>query len=186
MTQTLYGLISRARVPLALSLTALLVAACGSSSSNSPTATSGGSAGTSATSSPSNASTKAVSGAKPTVKVVSVAGFGKVLANGAGKPLYLLTADPKNSSKCSGACAKQWPPLTISGKPFAGPGVTGSLLSQFKRGDGRTQVLYNGHALYTYSGPGVTGGAGLAANGGVWYLIAPNGSPVKTTASGGY
>lgn len=115
-----------------------------------------------------------------------MSGYGTVLASGTGKALYLLTADPSGGSRCTGSCTTQWHPLTVSGSPHAGQGVKASLLSTFRRGDGSTQVLYNHHALYTYSGAGAASGAGIAADGGIWYLVSPAGKAVRSTTSGGY
>ena len=123
-----------------------------------------------------------------TVQPLKVSGYGTVLATPAGKPLYLLTSDPKGSSRCTGACAQEWTPLTESGSPKAAKGVKSSLLGSFTRTDGGKQVLYNGHALYTYSraGAGLTGGAGEKGDGGTWYLVDPSGKAITTTAVGGY
>jgi predicted lipoprotein with Yx(FWY)xxD motif len=122
---------------------------------------------------------------KPTVVTTrDVPGYGTVLATAAGKPLYLLSADPKGGSKCDAACAKDWPPLT-GGKPSADGKVDSSKLASFKRSDGDEQVLYNGHALYTYTGEELAG-IGTKLLGGTWYLVSPKGEPIKTTATGGY
>src|SRR3954470_507757 len=77
-------------------------------------------------------------------------GYGKVLANDAGRPLYVLSSDPKGASKCDATCAKDWPP--VSGTPSADGEVDEAKLSTFEREDGSTQVIYNGHALYTNTG----------------------------------
>ena len=50
------------------------------------------------------------------------------------------------TSACTGSCATAWPPLTTSGTPTAGAGVTGTL---GKLGSG--QVTWNGHPLYTFA-----------------------------------
>lgn len=145
---------------------AALVAACGSSSgSGSGHASGGGTA---------------------TVATAQVSGYGKVLATGKGTPLYIFTGDPSGASKCDGACAKHWPPLTVTGKPTAGTGANTRMLSTFKRTDGREQVLYNGHALYTHPGSNAGSVAGTAADGGIWYLISPAGKPITSTSGGGY
>lgn len=120
------------------------------------------------------------------VATTKVPGYGTALATASGSPLYLLTADPKGGSSCSGACAKQWPPLTANGTPAAANGVNASLLSSFKRSDGTTQVLYDGHALYTHTGTSATAVAGTASNGGVWYLVSPSGKPITKTNGSGY
>jgi predicted lipoprotein with Yx(FWY)xxD motif len=125
-------------------------------------------------------------GGAATVATAKVAGYGTVMATGKGTPLYIFTGDPSGQSKCDGACARQWPPLTASAKPTAGSGADTGLLSTFKRQDGRVQVLYNGHALYTHSGPSAGSAAGTAAHGGIWYLLSPAGKPITSTTGGGY
>jgi predicted lipoprotein with Yx(FWY)xxD motif len=123
-----------------------------------------------------------------TVKALELPGYGTVLATAGDQPLYLLTSDPEGSTKCTGACTKEWKPLTAQGDPAAGDGVKGDMLSTFKRSDGGSQVLYNHHALYTYIRPdaGVGAGAGVKSGGGTWYLVDPSGIAIKTTAAGGY
>jgi predicted lipoprotein with Yx(FWY)xxD motif len=162
----------RALAPLLTA--ALLLSACGSSSNQSSTYH----ANTSQTQSP-------VSG-PATVKLTHVSGYGDVLADAKGQPLYLFTDDPSGASKCTGACAAQWPPLTVKGTPAAGSGLNASMLSSFKRADGSSQVLYNGHALYTHTGSNPAAYAGMAENGGVWYFLTASGKAIKTTKGGGY
>ncbi len=160
---------SLARLLLTITLVstcAALVAACGSSGG------SGSGSGSSAGSS--------------TVATAQVSGYGKVLATGKGTPLYVFTGDPSGGSKCVGACAKQWEPLTESGKPTAGAGANAAMLSTFKRKDGSVQVVYNGHALYTNSGGSQGSVAGTASDGGIWYLVSPTGKPITSTNGGGY
>jgi predicted lipoprotein with Yx(FWY)xxD motif len=116
---------------------------------------------------------------------MTVVGYGTVLAK-SGHPLYVLSSDPSGASRCEGSCTSQWPPLSASGSPTAGPGVKSSLLSTFKRSDGTAQVLYDKRALYTHKGRGLVSGAGVRFQGGTWYLVAPSGKPIKATKSGGY
>jgi predicted lipoprotein with Yx(FWY)xxD motif len=159
------------RLPIAVVLVvlgALVPAGCGGSSS-------------SGKSDPAGAS-----GATATVMEKTVPGYGTVLSASSGKTLYVFSTDPAGGSHCSGSCATKWKPLTEQGKPTAGPGVNASLLSTFKRSDGTVQVLYNKHALYTYTVPGATAGAGVTADGGTWYLVAPSGQAIKPTGSGYY
>jgi predicted lipoprotein with Yx(FWY)xxD motif len=153
---------------VAVALGALVLAGCGGSSSS---GSSGGST---------------VSSSTATVTSKNVPGYGTVLSTSSGKTLYVLSTDPKGGSKCAATCVSKWKPLTPQGKPTAGPGVSSSLLSTFKRSDGTTQVLYNGHALYTYTVPGATAGAGVTADGGTWYLVSPSGQAIKPTGSGYY
>ena len=60
------------------------------------------------------------------------------------------------------------------------------MISTFKRADGTTQVLYDGHALYTRPGLSATAAAGTAADGGIWYLMSPSGKPITKTNGSGY
>jgi predicted lipoprotein with Yx(FWY)xxD motif len=160
----------RLGVLAALIALVVLIAGCGSSSSSNSSSSSGGSS----------------SGGSGTVKVAKLSGYGSALVTASGKSVYLLTSDPAGSSKCSGSCAKIWPPVTVSGSPSAGSGVDSSKLSSFKRSDGTTQVLYDNHALYTFSSQGATSGEGQASFGGVWYLVSPSGAAIKKSSAGGY
>jgi predicted lipoprotein with Yx(FWY)xxD motif len=161
----------RAALLATLLIGAIALTACGSSSSGGNSSGSSGGSGSSSSA---------------TVITKKVAGYGTVLATPSGKTLYLSTADPAGGSKCTGSCTSTWPPLTAKGSPGAGAGVDSSMLSSFKRSDGTEQVVYNKHALYTHTGSGLTSGAGVAANGGIWYLVSPSGNPIKSTTGGGY
>jgi predicted lipoprotein with Yx(FWY)xxD motif len=154
----------------ALSAMALLAAGCGSSSSSS---SDGGSTGAKA------------SAASVKVTTMKITGYGTVLAAG-GRPVYLHSSDPEGKSACAAACAAKWPPLTAGGTPGAGPGVKSSLLATFQRDDGKRQVLYGKHALYTHKGRGLVSGAGVSSDGGTWYLVSPAGQAITATTSGGY
>jgi predicted lipoprotein with Yx(FWY)xxD motif len=117
--------------------------------------------------------------------------FGRVLVDSHGHSLYLFDRDGKGKSSCYGGCAGEWPPLIVSGKPHAKSGVKASLLGRTKRRDGRWQVTYKGHPLYTFTGDtskGQTNGEGLDDFGGWWYLVSPAGTQVVggTSSTGGY
>ncbi|MBI1854971.1 MAG: hypothetical protein HYR93_03765 [Chloroflexi bacterium] len=114
-----------------------------------------------------------------TVMVAQNNELGPYLVNSQGMTLYLLTSDSAATSTCSGGCASNWPPLTVTGAPTAGDGVDAALFGTLVRADGATQVTYNGHPLYTYKNdakPGDTNGQGA---GGVWFTLTPKGSPIK-------
>jgi predicted lipoprotein with Yx(FWY)xxD motif len=114
--------------------------------------------------------------------------FGRILVDGRGRSLYLFQKDKRGQSSCYGACAMEWPPLIASGKPRGGSGVKTSLLGHTKRKDGRWQVTYNRHPLYTFVGDarkGQTNGEGLDFFGGEWYLVSPAGATVKGAAGSG-
>jgi predicted lipoprotein with Yx(FWY)xxD motif len=154
---------------LALPVVAVALAGCGGSGS------SGGSVNPPKTS----------SGGAATVGVVNT-GLGKILVNSKARTLYLFQKDVGSNSACSGACAVNWPPLLAKGKPTIGNGANASLVGTSIRSDGRTQVTYNGHPVYLFSGDkkaGDTNGEGLNAFGGSWYAVSPSGSQVSGQAS---
>jgi predicted lipoprotein with Yx(FWY)xxD motif len=91
-------------------------------------------------------------------------------------------------------CATFWPLLIASAKPHAGAGVKTSLLGTTKRADGRLQVTYNHHPLYTFAKDtkrGQTTGEGVNAFGAKWFAVSPTGAALQKSAassggSGGY
>jgi predicted lipoprotein with Yx(FWY)xxD motif len=112
--------------------------------------------------------------------------LGKVLVDARGRTLYLFEKDKRGGSACYGACATYWPPLVSAAKPRAARGVRASLLGVTKRTDGKQQVTYAGHPLYTFSldrRAGQTSGQGLTDFGGTWAAVAASGRTVKSTAS---
>lgn len=135
---------------------------------------------------PSGGAVSASAASSATVTASKLPGYSSVLTTSSGQAVYLLTSDPSGGSKCTGSCTTAWPPLLATQSLRAGPGVKASLLSTFKRSDGKKQVMYNHHALYTHKGQGAASGAGLASDGGIWYLVSPAGSAVKSTSAGGY
>ncbi len=166
MSRTPLTLLAGAAV---IPLTALALASCGG----------GGNNATAASPPPKTAS------GKPATLGVESTSLGKVLDNGQGRTLYVFQGDSGTKSNCSGACATNWPPLT-SANPTVGTGANASMIGTTKRSDGTTQVTYNGHPLYTFSGdsnPGDTSGQGVNAFGGLWYVMSPAGQQVTAAPS---
>ena len=162
-----------------------------------------GGSGASASTAPSthtNAHPATVGVAKSTTVDVRTTSLGKILVNSHGRTLYLFKKDSGRKSACTGACAKFWPPLRASGKPTAGRGASASKLGTIKRSDGKPQVTYKGHPLYTFqkdTKAGQTNGEGLSAFGASWFVVSPTGnqisghpsppsSPAPSPGGGGY
>jgi predicted lipoprotein with Yx(FWY)xxD motif len=151
---------------IALAAVGAIAAGCGSNDSGS-----GGGGGGGAPSTSGAAATVAATSSK----------VGTILVDGNGRTLYLFQKDQPNQSTCSGACASAWPVDQSNGTPKAGNGVTASLLGTIKRGDGTTQVTYNKHPLYFFSGDSSAGqqnGQGVNAFGALWYVVSPAGNAV--------
>jgi predicted lipoprotein with Yx(FWY)xxD motif len=78
--------------------------------------------------------------------------------------------------------------LIANGKPRVAGGVRMSLIGTTKRADGRLQVTYNHHPLYTFAKDtktGQTNGEGLNAFGAEWYVLSPTGAKVEKPSTGG-
>src|SRR6188472_717311 len=151
-------------------LTALAVAGCGGGGNNSTA---------------SSAPPKPASGQSAALGVEN-SSLGKILADSNGDTLYLFKKDAGTKSACTGACASAWPPLRASGKPTVGNGASASMVGTTPRSDGKPQVTYNGHPVYTFTGdqsPGDTSGQGVNAFGARWYAISAAGNQVTGTAS---
>ena len=120
--------------------------------------------------------------------VVSTAktSLGTILVNSNGRTLYLFQKDRNGKSACSGQCAVFWPPLITSGKPSVTGGAKASLIGTTRRADGRLQVTYNHHPLYTFAKDkkaGQTTGVGVNAFGAVWGAVSPAGVNVQKPAT---
>ena len=124
---------------------------------------------------------------------VASSSLGRILVDGRGRTLYLFEKDGRGKSACAWGCAGYWPPLITSGKPLATAGAKASLLGTMKRGDGRLQVTYNHHPLYTFvkdTRKGQTAGEEVNAFGAGWYAVSAAGARVEkkdaTPAPRGY
>ncbi len=154
----------------ALAAAAVLLAACGSHTSDPPTT---GSASTTA----SHAGT-----VKIRVKHTS---RGAVLATAGGRTIYWFSKDTKTASNCNGSCASYWPP--VLGKPVAAAGASLPMgFGTIKRADGEVQATYDGHPLYTYTGDTSTSmvsGNDTDLSGGWWWAATPSGSLLGKSSS---
>ncbi|MFL5962669.1 MAG: hypothetical protein ACJ757_07245 [Gaiellaceae bacterium] len=122
--------------------------------------------------------------AGPVVSTASTS-LGRTVVTASGHTLYLFQKDKNGKSACTGMCATFWPPLLASAKPRAGAGVKASLLGTTKRADGRLQVTYNHHPLYTFAKDtkkGQTTGEGVSAFGAKWFAVSPTGAALQSSA----
>jgi predicted lipoprotein with Yx(FWY)xxD motif len=135
---------------------ALLVTACGSSSSPA------------AASSPTPAASPTVAEA-----TITVAGTQEtILTTLSGMTLYYLTSDVAASPKCAGACLTHWPPLVSATTPVGAAGFSGTFTVVVNANG--SQVAYNGHLLYQFANDTVSGdakGEGIQAFGGTWHVV---------------
>jgi predicted lipoprotein with Yx(FWY)xxD motif len=127
--------------------------------------------------------------AAATVGTASVGDLGTVLVDGNGMTLYWFENDTGSTSTCTDSCAGTWPALATSGSAAATGKAETSMLATTSRPDGATQVTYNGHPLYLYSGDTAAGEANGEDIGGVWHAVTTQGTsaePSSSSKSGGY
>ena len=160
-------MIRRSLVAVFVACTAMVAVACGSSPTQSGTA-----------STPAPTPTPA-----PVMKTATAAVAGKsetILTDPKGMTLYYYLPD-KGAGKvtCTGACLQAWPPLLLPTgvtEPTAGTGITGTL-GLLASPNGGQQVTYNGWPLYTWvkdTAPGMTTGQNVGAK---WFVATPSVAP---------
>ena len=103
--------------------------------------------------------------------------FGPMLFDSKKQAIYGFENDRNRQTVCYGDCAEAWPPVLIEGKPRARGGARQSLLGTLRRRDGSRQVTYAGKPLYLYAheGPGEIRCHNVDLNGGLWWVIGPDG-----------
>lgn len=148
---------------LLAAVAALMIAGCGGGSSD----TSGNAENASAT----------IGGG--TISATEIEGLGSVLVDSEGMTVYEYTPDSGTTSNCYGECETAWPPVLAEGKPTAGEGAMSSALGTTKRKDGATQVTYDGHPVYTFTGDSSPGEANGQELEGTWFALDEAGAPVK-------
>jgi predicted lipoprotein with Yx(FWY)xxD motif len=162
---------------MAASAAVALTAACGGGSTASTASP------TPAPSAASNATPAATAGANGTTISAASTKIGQILVDGSGRTLYLFEADKGKDSTCYNACAKAWPPVTTTGNPQTGAGVSAGLLGATARTDGTTEVTYGGHPLYYFIADTKAGdltGQGIDQFGAKWYVLAPSGNEIDS------
>jgi predicted lipoprotein with Yx(FWY)xxD motif len=141
------------------------------------TASGGGRYGT-PSSAPSEAPAASAAAGAVTVELVS-SPLGEILADGAGRTLYVFTADSAGTSTCYEGCAPTWPPLTSDAAPALGTGLDASAFGTSSRTDGSSQVTFHGMPLYYFAGDTAAGQTSGEGFGGKWYVVDKDGNLVK-------
>jgi predicted lipoprotein with Yx(FWY)xxD motif len=133
------------------------------------------------TDTPGDPATPTATGTAATVAVDTHPDFGEILVGPEGLTLYMFDQDTRgaDSSACAGGCAEAWPPLTVDDEPSAGEGATVEVTT-FEREDGRPQVVAGGWPLYYFASDEAPGDANGQGVNDVWWVLAPDGTPVRT------
>lgn len=114
---------------------------------------------------------------------IDTEGFGRILADARGHPLYVFTPDQgSDASTCQGECAAAWPPLAAGDDLQLASEIDSDLLGTIRRDGGEQQVTYGGWPLYRSAmdrRPGEVSGQGAHSFGGEWYLISVDGEVIR-------
>jgi predicted lipoprotein with Yx(FWY)xxD motif len=131
--------------------------------------------------------------ASPTPVPTSSAPLGTASINGsltfvtsAQLPVYTFSTDTPGNSTCTGSCLTAWPLVPPPSGTLTAP------FTSFKRSDnGKLQLQYNGHPLYTFvaDSADTANGDGAPVGSGTFNLAHPLGvataAPTATPAGGG-
>jgi predicted lipoprotein with Yx(FWY)xxD motif len=143
---------------------ALLLTACGGSSSSSAASP----ASTKAAGQPSTAVGLPSPGTQ--VLIVQKSNLGWVLAEANGTVVYTYGNDSKGTAPtCTGSCAMKW--TAVTGVPDVGPvdSLPGTL-STVTMANGAKAITYNGYPLYTLKNSGALTTKGNGVDG-MWHVI---------------
>jgi predicted lipoprotein with Yx(FWY)xxD motif len=87
------------------------------------------------------------------VKTIMDKQLGEVLVTSKKQAIYVWNSEPKGKIRCTGTCAKQWPPVIVKKGvvvPMHVEGIMGDF-GTIKRANGVRQLTFNRRALYTYA-----------------------------------
>ena len=79
--------------------------------------------------------------------------LGKVLTTANRQAIYVWNKEPKGTIRCTGACAKAWPPVIVKTGVVVPMHVSG-IMGEFgtlRRAGGVRQLTFNRRPLYTYA-----------------------------------
>jgi predicted lipoprotein with Yx(FWY)xxD motif len=167
---------SKLRYFAVAAVAAMALAACSSSSKPASSTTPSTSPDVSASTTAPSGTTAASGGGTTAATTVALADskYGKILVDSKGMTLYVDEDDKPGAPACTGACLTAWPPLTASGTPTAGTGVTATKFATVTASDGTKQVTVNGSPLYLWQGDTKAGDVtGQDKNG--FYVVMANG-----------
>jgi predicted lipoprotein with Yx(FWY)xxD motif len=156
------------------------LAACGSDSNDSSSA---GSASSNSSASSGSAS-ESPSAAGDAVLATADSPLGQIVVDGQGRTVYVFDKDTAGSgaSACSGGCLQAWPAVTTESADPAVDGVDGDV-GTITRDDGTKQVTLDGLPLYLYAADAQAGDVTGQGVGGIWWVVAPDGTKISGTAS---
>jgi predicted lipoprotein with Yx(FWY)xxD motif len=89
----------------------------------------------------------------PPVRTIVDRQLGRVLATPTRQAIYVWNREPRGTIRCTGACAKAWPPVLVKRGvrvPMRVQGIKGDF-GTIRRAGGARQLTLNRRPLYTYA-----------------------------------
>jgi len=114
---------------------------------------------------------------------VSGSPLGEILTDAEGNTLYGFTNDADGVPTCTGDCAGTWPAHLIEGDAVVGPNLDPATFTLVDGAEGGTQLKAGKWPLYRFSGDAAPGDVNGQGSGGVWFVVAADGSLIKDTPS---
>jgi predicted lipoprotein with Yx(FWY)xxD motif len=172
------------RVVVGIAASLALVSACGSSSKSSSdtgAATTAAPAATEApatTEAPETTAAGGSSAASGTAVVVATSPLGQILTDAKGYTLYAFMKDTAGTPTCTGDCATNWPAATTTSDELPA-GLDAKVFSVVEAPGDIYQLKAGQWPLYTFAGDTAAGQTNGQGVGGSWFVVAPDGSPIK-------
>jgi predicted lipoprotein with Yx(FWY)xxD motif len=106
--------------------------------------------------------------------------LGTIVVDGKGMTAYYFDKDTANSGKsvCTGECAANWPAIVATSETPTVEGVTAEV-GTITGVDGKPQITIDGRPVYLFAGDSKAGDVAGQGVGGVWYVVAPDGTEMK-------
>jgi predicted lipoprotein with Yx(FWY)xxD motif len=105
--------------------------------------------------------------------------LGEIVVDGDGNTLYGFTNDADGTPTCTGDCATTWPAHLVEGEPVVGEGLDPATFTLVEGAEGGQQLVAGTWPLYRFSGDSAPGDVNGQGSGGVWFVVAADGSLIK-------
>jgi predicted lipoprotein with Yx(FWY)xxD motif len=108
--------------------------------------------------------------------------LGTILVDQEGFTLYAFFADTDGESTCTGECLANWPAAVVEDTDLNVGNLDPALFSTVENPEAGTMLKAGDWPLYRFVGdaaPGDVNGQGLDQNGGLWFVVGPDGTPAN-------
>jgi predicted lipoprotein with Yx(FWY)xxD motif len=153
-----------------------LVTACGSSDNEGSDTTAAPATSAAGEVATTAAGGTTAAGAAPVV--VADSSLGQILTTADGFTVYGFKNDTAGTSTCTGGCAQSWPAVTTTSEELPA-GLDPQVFSVVEGADEIYQLKAGDWPLYRFSGDAAAGDTNGQGQGGVWFVVAPDGTLIE-------